>query len=304
MNAMNSWTAKLSYFGRTAYHGLRASPVTSTVAVAIIGISLVLVGAFVLLIANMEELLDRFGQDLHVTAYLEAGLSEDRRRELIGIFETVEGVESVRIVSEAEALERFQAGVGRGEALLEGLDENPLPASLEITLVPANRSASGMERVVESLNGLPGIEELASGRDWVEGYLRFVALVRGLGIGLGAILALATLLIVANTIRLGVFARRDELEILSLVGASRLFVNTPFLLEGLVQGAAGGLFALLLLYALFRLVLPGFEFGLEFVMGGISPRFFGGSEALALVFSGAALGLLGSGAALAGDLRR
>ena len=117
-------------------------------------------------------------------------------------------------------------------------------------------------------------------------------------------LALATLLIVANTIRLGVFARRDELEILSLVGASRLFVNTPFLLEGLLQGAAGGLFALLLLYALFRLVLPGFEFGLAFVMGGISPRFFGGSEALALVFSGAALGLLGSGAALAGDLRR
>jgi cell division transport system permease protein len=296
-------TARLLYFLRTTLHGLRASAVTSAIAVATIGVSLVLVGAFALLVANMEELLDRFGEDLHVTAYLEDGLPEAERQELLALVRTVEGVESVRIVSEEEALERFQSGVGRGEALLAGLDENPLPASLEITLVPARRSASGMEMVVGSLDGLPGIADLASGRDWVEGYLRFVALVRGLGVGLGVILALATLLIVANTIRLGVFARRDELEILSLVGASRSFVNTPFLLEGLVQGAVGGVLALTLLFALFRLVLPGFEFGLELVLGGLTPRFFAAGEALALVVGGSALGLLGSGAALVGDAR-
>jgi cell division transport system permease protein len=159
-----------------------------------------------------------------------------------------------------------------------------------------------MEAVANIIAGLAGVESLSSGRDWVEGYLRAVALVRAVGLGLGVILALATLLIVSNTIRLGVFARRDELEILSLVGASRPFVQTPFLLEGVVQGAAGGAIALGLLYALFRFALPGFEFGLELLVG-TAPRFFSSGEALILVAGGAGLGLFGSAAALSGGLR-
>jgi cell division transport system permease protein len=271
--------------------------------VVTIGVSLVLVGAFALLLANMEELLGRFGDDLQVTAYLADGLTPEQIQELVRIAHTVEGVQGARIVSKQEALERFRAGVGRGSALLEGLGENPLPASIELTLAPEHRSAAGMARVVGSLQGLAGVTELASGQDWVEGYLRALALLRGIGWGLGLILALATLLIVANTIRLAVFARRDELEILALVGASRAFVNAPFLLEGLLQGACAGALALGVLYALFRLVLPGFEFGLELLLGGVAPRFFAPQEMAGLLATGAALGLVGSAAALAGTGR-
>jgi cell division transport system permease protein len=294
---------QLLYFGRTTLRGLRGSPVTTAVAVVTIGVSLVLVGAFQLLLQNMEELLDEFGEDLHVTAYLEDGLAADEQRRIEELILTVEGVESVRAVSKAEALERFRTGVGTAAALLEGLDENPLPASIEILLLPERRSPEGMRIVVESIRGLPGIADLASGQDWVEGYLRAFALVRGTGIGLGVILALATLLIVTNTIRLAVYARRDELEILWLVGASRSFMNTPFLVEGLAQGAVGGALALVLLYAIFRLVLPGFEFGLEIVLG-TAPRFFTAGEMLVLVGEGASLGLVGSVAAVTGSARR
>jgi cell division transport system permease protein len=288
---------------RTAVRGLAASPVTSAIAVVTIGVSLVLVGAFALLAWNMEELLRGVGDELRVTAYLEEGIGPERQRELAASALTVEGVAEVRIVSKEEALERFRSGVGRGGAFLEGLDENPLPASLEISLAPASRSSEGMRRVVGSLEGLPGIDDLGSGQDWVEGYLRAIALVRGMGMGLGAILALAALLIVANTIRLAVLARRDELEILALVGASRAFVATPFLLEGAAQGAAGGVLALVVLGALFRLVLPELEFGLELVLGGVQPRFFAPGEAAALLAAGAGLGLVGSGAALSGSWR-
>jgi cell division transport system permease protein len=291
---------RLGYFVRTALAGLRASPLTSAIAVLTIGVSLVLVGAFALLLANMEELLERFGDDLQVTAYLEDGLGREQIEELLHSALTVEGVQSARVVSKQEALERFRAGVGRGSQLLDGLDENPLPASLELTLEPAQRSAAGMARVVGSLQGLAGVAQLASGQDWVEGYLRAIALLRGIGWGLGLLLALATLLIVANTIRLAVYARRDELEILSLVGASRAFMNAPFLLEGLLQGALAGALALALLYALFRLVLPGFEFGLALLLGGVAPRFFALPEMAVLVAGGAALGAIGSAAALAG----
>ncbi len=300
---MRRLLVQLGTLVRTALRGVAASRVTSGVAIATIGITLVLVGAFALLVANMEGLLTRFGDAVYVTAFLEDDLDAQSQRELVEIARTVEGVEEVRVVSKQEALERFREGVGRGRALLEGLSENPLPASLEISLVPERRSAAGLEMVVASLNGLPGIADLSSGHDWVEGYLRAVALVRGSGIGLALILALATLLIVANTIRLAVFARRDELEILALVGASRSYVQTPFLLEGVVQGALGGVLALLLLYGMFRLVLPGFEFGLELVLGGVAPRFFTPGESAALVACGALLGLVGSAAALFGSWR-
>ena len=300
---MRRLVARVLYFGRTALRGISASPITSAVAVATIAVCLVLVGAFALLVSNMEGLLDRFGGDLHVTAYLEPDLSVERQRELAELSRSVEGVAAVRLVSAEEAFDRFRAGIARGADYLDGLGENPLPASLELTLVTESQSAAGMAVVVESLDGLAGIDDLSSGQDWVEGYLRALALVRGLGVGLGVILSVATLLIVANTIRLAVVARRDEVEILSLVGASPGFVRCPFLLEGLVQGAAGGALALLLLFALFHVLLPSLAFGLELVLGGAVPSFFSGGQALALVGCGALLGLLGAGGALAGDLR-
>ncbi len=262
----------------------------------------ILIGVFALLLRNMEELLDQFGDDLRVTAYLEPEVSGEALRALEDRVLAIPGVEDVEALSQDEALERFRASVGSGSTLLDGLEINPLPASLEISLSDDRRSAEGMEAVANAIEGLAGVESLSSGRDWVEGYLRAVALVRGVGLGLGIILALATLLIVANTIRLGIDARRDELEILSLVGASRAFVQTPFLLEGLLQGAAGGAIALGLLYTLFRLVLPEFEFGLELLLG-TAPSFFSSGEALLLVAGGAGLGLFGSATALAGGLR-
>jgi cell division transport system permease protein len=293
-------TVLLLYFARTTLRGLRGSPVTTAVAILTISVSLVLVGAFNLLLRNMEDLLDDFGRDLHVTAYLEDGLADAEAKHLASVLLTVEGVESVRAVSKEEALARFKDGMGAD--LLDGLDENPLPASIEIQLVPEQRSPEGMRIVVESIRGLPGIGDLGSGQDWVEGYLRALAVVRGIGVGLSFILAFAALLIVTNTIRLAVFARRDELDILRLVGASRAFTNTPFVVEGIAQGAAGGTLAVLLLFGIFSLVLPGLEFGFEVVLGS-APRFFYASEMLVLIGQGAALGLIGSVTALIGNAR-
>ncbi|MCG8591082.1 MAG: permease-like cell division protein FtsX [Proteobacteria bacterium] len=291
--------AALGVLLRTAWRGLRASPVTSGVAVLTIAISLVLVGAFGLLVTNMQGLLDRFGREIHVTAYLEDDLAPAAQRELADRVATVEGVAGVDLVTQADALARFQDSVG-GAALLEGLDENPLPASLELSLHESARDPASLDRVVEALTGLPGVAELAYGQEWVEGYSRALALVRVGAVGLGGVLAFAALLIVANTIRLAVYARQDELEILSLVGASRSFVRAPFLLEGLLQGAVGGLVALVGLYAAFRLLLPSVAYGLEFFLGSSTPRFFDAAEMGALVCAGAVLGVTGSLSALLG----
>jgi cell division transport system permease protein len=276
--------------------------VTSGISTVTIGVTLVLVGAFALLLQNMQELIDNFGDELRVTAYLEPGISNENMGLLADRVSEIPGVAAVQSVSPEAALERFRESVGGGSALLEGMDSNPLPASLEISLAPEHRSEDGYESIVRAISARPGVVDLNSGRDWVEGFLRAVSLIRVIGLGLGFILALATLLIVTNTIRLGILARRDELEILALVGATRGFVRTPFLLEGVLQGAAGGAIAVGFLFAIFSLVLPGFEFGLELVVG-TAPRFFSLIESFWLIGGGAALGMFGSAAALSGGWR-
>lgn len=295
---MRSGVIALS-LGRSALRGLRASPVTTSIAVLTIAAALVLAGGFGLLVTNMGDLLARFGAELHVVAYLEAGLGDDELRALAASVSTVEGVEDVKIVSKAEALDRFRESVG-GAALLEGLADNPLPASLEVALQPRDRTPEGVAIVVDALSGLPGISELAHGQEWVEGYVRFASLVRAGSLGLGLILAVAALMIVANTIRLAVYSREDESEILLLVGASRSFVRIPFLLEGALQGAIGGALAVGLLYLGFVVFLPGLEYGLEFVLGNTAPHFFSSGQAMALILAGGGLGLLGSLTAVLG----
>ncbi len=285
---------------RAALRGLRASAVTSGIAVATLAVVLVLVGTFLLVIANMNLLLERVGSDLHVTAYLEESLSADTRRELARRVADLGGVHAVEIVSKEEALRRFAERSG-GAALLEGLEENPLPASLEVRLAPERRSAEDVRAVSEALAGMDGVEELGSSQQWVEGYARARRLVRGLGFGLGAVLGLATLLIVANTIRLTLHARRDELEILSLVGASRIFLRVPFLIEGVLQGMAAGVLALALLYGLFHLAVPQLGDGLELFLGWKDPVFLSLRDALGLLAAGAGLGVVGAAAALAGE---
>ncbi len=294
----------LFYAARSAIRGLWASPVTTGVALVTIAVSLVLVGAFGLLVTNMQGLLDRVGEDLRVTAYLEEGISDEDLKRLALLTQTVEGVASVETISKDDALRIFDERLGGRSGLLEGLEYNPLPASLEITLVESQRSVGGLRVVVESLDGLPGIEELSYGEEWVEGYARALSMIRGLGVGVACVLALATLLIVGNTIKLAVYARRDEIEILGLVGASRSFVRIPFLLEGFTQGTLAALMALGLLYILYRILTPSLAAGIELLMGHASPAFFSPFQMFLLVASGAFVGALGSAAAFVEGGRR
>ena len=281
-----------------ALRGLGASPITSTVATGTIALCLLLAGAFALLLVNMECVLLHFGEEVRISAYLSDELSSEEQAVLAGRAQQLPGVESVVLVSEQAALERFRASPFGRASLLDGLDENPLPASLEIVLVPEQRNSKGVDALVARLGTLPGVEELGYGHEWVEGYARAVRLVRGIALALGVVLAFTTLLIVSNTIRLSVYSRRDEIEILALVGAGRLFVATPFLLEGLLEGAAGGALALALLALAFHGATAGFGGGLELLLGNTQPVFFGPGGALGLVGGGGLLGALGSAAAV------
>lgn len=282
-----------------AVRGIRSARATSALAVLTIAVVLVLIGSGSLLVSNMNRILDDFGSGLQVTAFLENDVTQDDQRGLAAEVGEMPGVERIEMVTREQALERFERIAGSKE-LLAGLEENPLPASLEIFLLPEARNQASIELLDESLSGLAGIEDLAHGQEWIEGYTRAVSLIQGGSALLGIVLGLAALLIVANTIRLAVYARRDELDILALVGASRTFVRVPFLLEGTLQGLLGGVVALGLLFVGYEVLLPQVRYGLELMVGRAELRFFSATEMVRLVSAGAGLGLMGSLTALVG----
>lgn len=280
------------------WQGMRANPVTSAVAAATIGVCLFLVGAFAVLVANMETILARFGEELHVVAYLEPGLPQQRLDALMERALAQPGVDTVEYVSAEEAAARFRRTQPERAALLDGLDESPLPASLELRLAAEQRSAERVAAIAGVLAALPGVGEVGGGNEWIAGYAQAVGLIRSLGLAIGIVLGFATLLIVANTIRLSIYARRDELDILRLVGASPSYVSAPFLLEGLVEGLCGGLLGLAALFAAFHGLAPVLRGGLALLIGDTTPEFLSSAGASWLVAAGAGLGVAGSAAAL------
>ena len=288
-----SFFHRLEYFATTALRGLWANPLTSLAAVATIAIALVPVGALWVAIGNMSTLLEEFGDELRVTAFLRADAELADGRRLAEQVAGVDGVASVEIVSREEALERFRRRLGN-EELFGSFEENPLPVSLEIRLAAERRSQEGFRAVRDRLERFEQVESVAGGEAWLEGYARALGLVRSAAFGIGSVLGAAALLMVGITIRLAVYARRAELEILSLVGASRGFLRTPFLVEGILQGAGGGLLGLVLLSTVFSALVPRVRDGLALFLGWTEPAFLTPDQMVALVALGAGLGLVGA----------
>lgn len=299
---MTRFLAVVSVLLRTALRGLQASVASSLATVLTIAVTLLVVGAFALLALNMRGLLDRVGDEIRVDVFLAGPIAEADAVSWVRRAEAIQGVGSVVFVSPEAALERFRRSVGGG-ALLEGVEGNPLPASLELSLSDGFRDRRSAARVAEVMAAHPGVDDVRYGDAWTQGYARALVVVRVVTWGFATVLGLAALLIVSNTIRLAIHAREDELEILALVGASRTFVWTPFLIEAGLQGLLAGCLAWLCLFAGFHLLAGSLEVEFAWLIGGVPPRFFGIPESAALLAGGGMLGLLGAVLALLGRRR-
>ena len=196
--------------------------------------------------------------------------------------------------SKEEALQSFKRELKGKESLLEGLGENPIPASLQLRIQDAYQTPEALRQFTSSLSRLEGVEDVQYGQEWVDRLTAAVRMLRLLGLSVCLALGMASLLIVSNTIRLAVYSRAEEIEIMRLVGATKLHIRAPFLLEGLIQGGLGAAVALVLLFGAYRATLwelqltPGQIFGIG-VGSFLDPRWVG-----AMLAAGAGVGAFGS----------
>ena len=238
----------VSYFVTEALTSLWRSRMVNAVSVGTIAISLFVLGAFLTLAAALSGLVAKWTETVQVTVYLEDRLETRVRESLENRLREDPAVASLQYVSRELALERFRAMFRDLSSLPEDLGENPFPASLEVNLRPERQSPDEVERLAKAFGDVPGVREIQYDLLWIERLSTGIRLVRAVGAFLGGVLVLAAIFTISNVIRLTIYAREDELDIMRLVGATRAYVKGPFVTEGKIQGGLGGFAASLLLW--------------------------------------------------------
>ena len=287
------------YAFEEALSGLLRRRLLTVVSIATIGASLGVFGLFFSIARAGGALVDSLASKVQVVVYLAPDLRASERAALVARIQAQPVVQGVEERTAQEALDRFKGLFPDLAALPEEIGEAPFPPSIEITLRPELARAGVVSNLIESWRKTDGVDDVHYDAILVNRLSAFVGLVRGLALVLGLVLAVASGFTIANVIRLSVYSREDEIEIMGLVGASKGFIRGPFLVEGSISGALGGILAGgLLALVLGRVVqaLRGANLG-----ASLAPT-VGALDVTALAVIGAAVGLLGSFVSL-GKLR-
>jgi cell division transport system permease protein len=285
---------RLRYIFEDALINIRRSGWGGLASIGTMAVSFVIVGIFLIITGNLGALVAEWKEQFQVTVFLEDGITAEQLALVRKRIQNERAVKGMTYTSKAEALQQFKRELQGKDSLLEGLGENPIPASLQLRVHEAYQTPEALRQLTASLGRVEGVEDVMYGQEWVDRLSAVIRLLRLLGLGVGLALGLASLLIVSNTIRLAVYARAEEIEVMRLVGASRLHVRAPFLLEGMIQGTLSAGLALLLLYGAYRATLwqlqvtPGQVFGM-----GVG-SFLELRWAVLMVVSGAGVGAFGS----------
>jgi cell division transport system permease protein len=265
---------------------------------ATIALALVVLGAFLIVTSNLERLGTEWSSSADMSVYLNDTATAAERTAIEGVLEPGDVVLARVYVSKADALARFRSTFSDLASSMDGLGDNPLPASYEVRLRTGTDAA--VDALVVKMRQLPGIADVRYDRQWLSRLVGAVNVIRGLGYALGILLALAAALTVANVVRLALHARRDEIEIMQLVGAPQMYIRGPFVMEGTLQGGLGAVIALAALGIGFLAIRARYLGPLAEMINLSSVRFLPLELCLWLVLGGMAVGCLGGALAAAG----
>jgi cell division transport system permease protein len=267
---------------------------TTIIAVATTAFTLACFGVFLLLYLNLRTMATSLQSDFKVVVYVKDATPPSGVSELQGLLKADPGVQALGYVSKEQALADFRAQFPDESHLLQGLGDNPLPASFVVTLTPSHRSPDAVRRWAERFRLAPGVDQVQYSRDWIDNLATVVGYLELAAVGIGTVLSAASVTIIASTIRLTLYARRDEIEIMRLIGATGSFIKIPYLIEGAMLGVMGSAVSLAMLkggFELFsaRLGMPGRFLGID---SGV--HFFSSQVAVLILIAGLLLGFIGS----------
>ncbi len=287
------------YFTSRAIEAMLRGPYVALVGTATIFVAIFATGLLAAALGGAERLLQAWAGEVEISVYLAPGADLGRAaREAQALAPGL----VVEAVPAATALRRLSGLLGDEAKVLEGVGPGALPDAVEVRA--PGISLAGARELAARLGAVPGAHDVDYGTAWLETLERFVARAKLAAVVLFSALAVATAVLVSNTLRLSVFARREEIEIMKLVGATDGFVTAPFLIEGFLQGLLGAVLAVGALLAAHAAVVPRLRAAFTLAGGLTLSDTLPLGLVLALVAGGGAVGLLGSALSVARTLRR
>jgi cell division transport system permease protein len=244
----------MTYTMREALAAFRRAPLLVSLSIFAIGFSLYVVGLFGLTAYNVHRAIEQIEARVEVVAYLRDSITPEQIRNAEAELLAMPPVASVRYVSKHEALAEAVQKLDEFREVFLDLEVNPLPASFELRLHEGQRTPQVVQGVAEHLSAYPFVDDVRYGRDWLERIVFLRRVAGGVAAVLGSAFALVAAIIIGAAIRIAIFARREEISIMRLVGATNGFVRRPFVLEGMLTGLLGGCVAVLLTFGTFQFV--------------------------------------------------
>ena len=287
----------IDYALRQACVSLKRSAGASTLSVVAIALAVIVLGALLLVTWNAERVVAEWTSAAEFSVFLRDDASSEQRGAIETALDQSGIVAGREYVSKAQALVRFQREFAELASLTAGFDDNPFPASVEVRLRAGSENDGRADTLVRRVASLPGVADVRYDREWLATFGTGLRTVRGAGLVLAAVMALAAAVTVAAVVRIGLYARRDEIEIMELVGAPLAFIRGPFVAEGLLQGGAGALLALVLLWIGFAVARGWWGSEVAAVLNGLSMAFLPVRLCVVLVGGGMAVGAAGGLAA-------
>lgn len=285
----------VDYALREGWRSFRRSGVSGVLATCAIGLALLVLGGTLLLTTNASRLAEQWTAAAEFSVFLDDTASSDERGAVEAEIDR-SGIAAERTyLSKADALLRFRREFAELAALAGDLEENPFPASIEVRVRPGAEHDERTAELLARMASLGGVADVRYDRQWLDTLTDAVGTVRAVGWLMAILVGLAAAATVASVVRLGLLSRREEVEIMQLVGSPLAYIQGPFVAEGVLQGAVGALGALGLLWVGFTLVAGWVEGGL--VLGGVEARFLPARLLVLLILGGMALGAVGGFAA-------
>jgi cell division transport system permease protein len=282
----NKKAMQLRYIIKEGFSGFKRAKLSMFTAIFTICVSLLLLSFFTILLINANSVVNALREKVEMEAFLNDQLSNDRITEVKGLVEMLDGVREVHYVSKEEAAKIFKEEFG--EDIYKILNFNPLPASLKIFLKDGYKTAKHADIIFNQLKAIKGVDDVIYRKQLLEMLDQRAMLFLWITLGIGVFITISSIILVANTIRLAIYAKRKIILTMKLIGATRSFIRMPFLLEGFLQGLLGGLIAAGIVFILFNYLEQWLNVSLSELVR-VQPYSYG-----IIVGSGCVLGLLGS----------
>lgn len=287
----------IDYALREGWASLWRSRGSSAFAILAIALAMIVLGTLLLVSWNIERLLTQWASAAEFSIYLRDDASSEQRGAIEMTIDRSGVTEQREYVSKADAIGRFRREFAELASLTESFEDNPFPASLEVRVRPQAEADGSAEVLVRQVAGLPGVADVRYDREWLGRLASGLGAIRGAGLVLAIVMALAAALTVASVVRLGMNTRRAEIDIMQLVGSPIAFIRGPFIAEGILQGGLGAVTALAFLWLGLQLVSAWWGTELSMLFDGGSIEFLPARLAAALVGGGMAVGGVGGFAA-------